>query len=42
MKITKGIVSILNFGLKIIGGLFKGLLFIGVITGLNGFFGPKE
>lgn len=42
MKIIKGLACILAFVLKIIGELFKGVLFIGVITGLSGFFGPKE
>ena len=42
MKIIKVLGCILGFVLKMIGELFKGVLFIGVITGLSGFFGPKE
>lgn len=42
MKILKGFGCILGFVLKIIGELFKGVLLIGVITGLSGFFGPRE
>jgi len=42
MNFLKGLLGILAFILKIIGELFKGVLFIGVITGLSGFFKPRE
>jgi len=42
MKILRGFLSVLAFFLKIIGELFKGVLFIGIITGLSGFFKPRE
>jgi len=42
MKFLKGFLSVLAFVLKIIGELFKGVLFIGIITGISSFFGPRE
>jgi len=38
----KGIGNILLFILKIIGELAKGLLLIGTIIGISGFFGGKD